>query len=312
EHPPARQAERPADERAVGASVRDDRDRPAGVGADDRFEGGPRSGLEIRDALAFGEGKLPDVRHPLGELLRLRRLDLRGGQALPATHRHLAERGHDSRCQPVRATDDLAGSPGTDQIAREDRGQLHRREAGGLRDALTEEIDQRSRCDQAETVRRPASSASSIAAPSTSPVIPETRATKNRVTISALATATITTTIPSARSATMATTSAMDSAIGAARAPTPAPNAAPRPSRRAGGNRRASKGGVARATAGTTRSARAWTPDGNSVSAAISRSRRRISPSAPKAPIRLSRMMASRCSGSRPPRPSGQSASPLR
>ena len=57
----------------------------------------------------------------------------------------------------------------------------------------------------------------------------------------------------------MATSRAIESAMGAASAPTPAPNAAPSPSCFAGGNRRASKAGVARATAGTTRSARTRT-----------------------------------------------------
>src|SRR5438067_924563 len=239
--------------------------------------GGPRDPGRFRRR----EGELAAVRHPLGELLRLGALDLRGRQPLPAPHRHLAQLGHDRRPEPMGPADDLAGPPGAGQIAGEQGAELHGREAGGLSGALTltqrrqrhvemsdessrlgeddlavaEEIDQRPRCDHADTVRRPASSAISIAAPSTSPVIPATPAAKNRVTTSALATETTTTTIPSTRSATMATTRAIDSAIGAARAPTPAPNAAPCPSDFAGANRRASRGDVARATTGTTSSA---------------------------------------------------------
>src|SRR5882724_4866422 len=338
EQPPRRKPECAADECAVRAPVRDDRDRLARMGVGDRLERRPRAGLEVRDAFPVGERELADVRHPLGELLRFAALNLRGGQAFPAAHRHLAELGHHRRREPVRPADDCAGSPGADQIAGEYGAELHRRQAGGLSDALAlaqrrkrhvemadesprlgeddlavaEQIDQRPRCDHADTVRRPASSAISIAAPSTSPVIPATRAAKKRVTTSALATETTTTTIPSTRSATMATTRAMDSAIGAARAPTPAPNAAPCPSDFAGANRRASKDGVARATPGTTSSAWARMPGGSSVTAAISRSSSRMRPSAPNAPIRLSRMMASRCAASRPPSPSRQSASPSR
>src|SRR5207237_368827 len=173
---------------------------------------------------------------------RLGALDLRGRQPLPAPHRHLAQLGHDRRPEPMGPADDLAGPPGAGQIAGEQGAELHGREAGGLSGALTltqrrqrhvemsdessrlgeddlavaEEIDQRPRCDHADTVRRPASSAISIAAPSTSPVIPATPAAKNRVTTSALAIETATTTRPSTRSATMATTRAIDSAIGVA------------------------------------------------------------------------------------------------
>src|SRR5262245_38440265 len=338
EQAPGRQPERTTEQRAVRAAVRDDRDRVAGVGPGNRLERRPRARLEIRYALAVGKRESAHVRHPLGEPVRLVALDHRGGQPFPAAHRHLSELRHDRRREPVRSADDLARSPGSREVTRVERGQLHRRQARRLRSALAlaqrrerhvevpdesprlgqhhlavaEEIDQRARCDHADTVRRPVSSAISIAAPSTSPVIPDTREAKKRASASALKTETTRTTRPSARNAAIATTRAIESAMGAARAPTLTVNAAPCPSCFAGENTRASSGGVARATAGTTSSAAARTLAGISVTAAISRSRSRMRPSAPKAPIRLSRMIASRCSASRPPRLSRQSARPSR
>src|SRR2546426_6406280 len=197
----------------------------------------------------------------------------------------LAQRRHHGGLQLMGRADDLAGPPGTLQIAREDRGHLDRGEPGCLGGALAlaprrerhvevtdeparlgehdltvpEEVDQAASRDHADTVRRPASSAISIAAPRTSPVIPATRVATNRATATALKRETAITRTPSERSAIAATSSARVSAIGAARTLTLALNAAPNPSVFAAGNNSASSGGVARATTGTTSSARGRT-----------------------------------------------------
>src|ERR1700741_955570 len=60
---------RPADQRAIGPAVRDDRDRLPRVRRGERIERRPRAGFQIGNALALRKRKLADVRHPPRALL---------------------------------------------------------------------------------------------------------------------------------------------------------------------------------------------------------------------------------------------------
>src|SRR5205809_1001606 len=119
--------------------------------------------------------------------------------------------------------------------------------------AVAQEVDQGLTCAHADTARSPVNSATSTAAPSTSPVTPARRAAMKPASPRAATMAAAATRSPATPSPSQARTRASARAIGAALARRPARNAAPWPSTLAGGKHPARRGGVARASDGGAR-----------------------------------------------------------
>src|SRR5262249_7109736 len=84
----------------------------------DPLERWPRSSGELSQALAVRELVAGHVRHPRREGDVIQGANLLGGQALPLSHRELAQLRHDHRDEAVGRGDDFGTAPGALKIAR--------------------------------------------------------------------------------------------------------------------------------------------------------------------------------------------------
>src|SRR5687767_13058825 len=248
EQPAEWQTKRPAEQRAVGATVGDDGDDACGRAGQDAVEGGTGAREEIGHALAVGKRKVTDSAHPVTEGIRLTLADLVGRQSLPPPHRHLAQgRDRDWR-ESVRGADDLAAPSRALEVARVERVDARRGQPARLGGALclaagrerhvqvtdeapslgadhlavAQQVDQTRAYVHADTVSSTATSVISTAAPSTSPVTPPSRAATKAPTATAITTpaATVATPRPPRANTAAATAAARPMAMADGRTPT--------------------------------------------------------------------------------------------